>query len=159
MYSLEAFWKSSAAFLYLPRWFWSLAVFQQDSAALLGMPAFLNCTTASSWASIALPSVQLKSQVYPFQSLSAGEKTALLIVTRTMLSSLFSKDVDFLLLDEPLEHLDSRNRHSLLQFLVDALKERLVRQLIVTTTEYSLLRKFIDYQDVRIITLSNLGQT
>jgi DNA repair exonuclease SbcCD ATPase subunit len=107
----------------------------------------------------ALPSVQLDSQVYPFQSLSAGEKTALLIVTRTMLSSLFSKDVDFLMLDEPLEHLDSRNRHSLLQFLVDALKEKLVRQLIVTTTEYSLLRKFVDYQGVRIIALNNLGRT
>jgi exonuclease SbcC len=102
----------------------------------------------------ALPSPQQESQTYPFHLLSAGEKTALLVVTRTMLSTLFTKNIGFLLLDEPLEHLDQRNRHSLLQFLVDAHKEGIVRQLIVTTTEASLLRKFVDEENVNIIPLS-----
>jgi exonuclease SbcC len=101
----------------------------------------------------ALPSPQQESQIYPFHVLSAGEKTALLVVTRTMLSTLFTKNVGFLLLDEPLEHLDQRNRHSLLQFLVDAYREGVVNQLIVTTTETSLLRKFVDDENVNIIPL------
>jgi DNA repair exonuclease SbcCD ATPase subunit len=101
----------------------------------------------------ALPSPQQEFRPYPFRLLSAGEKTALLVVTRTMLSALFAKSVGFLLLDEPLEHLDQRNRHSLLQFLADTCKTKIVTQLIVTTTESSLLRKFVDYEDIRIIPL------
>jgi ATPase subunit of ABC transporter with duplicated ATPase domains len=101
----------------------------------------------------ALPSLQQESLKYPFHLLSAGEKTALLVVTRTMLSTLFTKNIGFLLLDEPLEHLDQRNRHSLLQFLVDAQREGIVSQLIVTTTETSLLRKFIDNKNVNIVSL------
>lgn len=104
----------------------------------------------------ALPSVQLESQEYPFSILSAGEKTALLVVTRTLLSTLFAKEVDFLLLDEPLEHLDSRNRHSLLQFLADISREGIVKQMIITTTEYSLIRRLADYEFVSMIPLENL---
>jgi DNA repair exonuclease SbcCD ATPase subunit len=104
----------------------------------------------------ALPSAQLESQEYPFHILSAGEKTALLVVTRTLLSTLFAKEVDFLLLDEPLEHLDARNRHSLLQFLADIRREGIVKQMIITTTEYSLIRRLADYEHVSIISLENL---
>jgi len=106
--------------------------------------------------SFAVPVPQLESEEYQFPLLSGGEKTALLVVTRTMLSRLLAKDVGFLLLDEPLEHLDARNRHSLLQFLVDAYTEKIVDQLIVTTTESSLLRKFIDNEKVKIIQLESL---
>jgi len=104
----------------------------------------------------ALPSVQLGSQQYPFSILSAGEKTALLVVTRTLLSRLFAKQIDFLLLDEPLEHLDARNRHSLLQFLTDIRREGIVKQMIITTTEYSLIRRFADYEFVSITPLEKL---
>jgi|GEM_PF-5435066 len=105
---------------------------------------------------LAAPVVELESEQIPFTLLSGGEKTALLIITRTILSKLFAKGMGSLLLDEPLEHLDSRNRHSLLQFLVDAYEEKIVDQLIVTTTEESLLRKFVDYDFVKIIPLERL---
>jgi len=98
----------------------------------------------------ALPVARIRHQEYPFNLLSGGEKTALLVVARTILSSLFAKEVGFLVLDEPLEHLDSRNRHSLLQFLVDAYNEKMVSQLIITTTEHALLRRFADYEYVKI---------
>lgn len=98
----------------------------------------------------ALPIARIRNQEYPFILLSAGEKTALLVAVRAILSNLFVKETGFLLLDEPLEHLDSRNRHSLLQFLVDAYKENIVTQLIITTTEYALLRRFVDYEYVKI---------
>ncbi|CAG0967363.1 partial putative DNA double-strand break repair Rad50 ATPase, partial [Anaerolineae bacterium] len=51
--------------------------------------------------------------------LSGGEKTALLVMIHTILARYFSK-TDFLMVDEPLEHLDPVNRRSLIRFLVDA---------------------------------------
>lgn len=100
-----------------------------------------------------VPNVELRNQEFGFPMLSGGEKTALLVITRTILSKLLAKDIGFLLLDEPLEHLDSRNRRSLLQFLLDTYTEGIVNQLIVTTTEEHLLRIFTGSKDVRIIPL------
>jgi len=54
-----------------------------------------------------------------FSQLSGGEKTALLIFSHTVASRALS-NVDFLLIDEPLEHLDLENRRSLLSFIVQA---------------------------------------
>ncbi len=104
----------------------------------------------------ALPSVNKDSQEYSFPLLSAGEKTSLFVVTRTLLGALFTKTVDFLLLDEPLEHLDARNRHSLLQFLADATAKGIVNQMIITTTEDYLTRRFADYGQNKIIPLEAL---
>lgn len=103
-----------------------------------------------------VPVLRLASETYPFSSLSGGEKTALLVVTRTALSKLLAEEIGFLLLDEPIEHLDSRNRRSLLQFLVDAYTQQMVGQLIVTTVEESLLNRFIDYKSVNIIPLESI---
>ena len=50
---------------------------------------------------------------------SGGEKTALLIMLHTIIAHHFSRS-DFLLIDEPLEHLDPINRRSLIRFLVGA---------------------------------------
>ena len=93
---------------------------------------------------------------YSFAHLSGGEKTAILVITRTVLGKLISDEIGFLLLDEPLEHLDSKNRRSLLQFLVDAHKNRMVGQLIISTVEESLLTKFIEVEDVNLIPLENI---
>jgi len=90
-----------------------------------------------------------------FPSLSGGEKTALMIVTRTGLSKFLAEDIGFLLLDEPLEHLDSRNRSSLLRFFVDAYKEKVVGQLIITTVEATLLNQYMDYSFVNLIPLES----
>jgi len=103
-----------------------------------------------------VPLPHLESEAYPFWSLSGGEKTALLVVTRTALSKLLAAEIGFLLLDEPIEHLDSRNRRSLLQFLVDAYTQHMVGQLIVTTVEKSLLNRFMDYESVNIIPLESI---
>lgn len=103
-----------------------------------------------------IPLLSVESEAYPFSSLSGGEKTALLVVTRTALSKLLAEEIGFLLLDEPLEHLDSRNRRSLLQFLVDAYTKQMVGQLIVTTVEESLLNRFMDYESVNIIPLESI---
>lgn len=103
-----------------------------------------------------IPLLSVESETYPFSSLSGGEKTALLVVTRTALSKLLAEEIGFLLLDEPLEHLDSRNRRSLLQFVVDAYTKQMVGQLIVTTVEQSLLNRFMDYESVNIIPLESI---
>jgi DNA repair exonuclease SbcCD ATPase subunit len=103
-----------------------------------------------------VPLLRLESEAYPFSSLSGGEKTALLVVTRTALSKLLAEEIGFLLLDEPIEHLDSRNRRSLLQFLVDAYTRQMVGQLIVATVEESLLNRFMDYESVNIIPLESI---
>lgn len=104
-----------------------------------------------------VPLLQVKSDTYSFSSLSGGEKTALLVVTRTALSRLLAAEAGFLLLDEPLEHLDSRNRRSLLRFLKDAYVEKIVGQLIVTTVEESLLNRFMDLDYVNIIPLESVA--
>ena len=54
------------------------------------------------------------------------------------------------------QHLDSINRRSLLQFLVDAYQNRMVGQLIITTVEESLLTKFIEVEEVNLISLEHV---
>ena len=88
-----------------------------------------------------------------FPQLSGGEKTALLIFTQLMLCKYFSK-ANFMLLDEPLEHLDSRNRWALVKFLVDTTKSGYPRQLIVTTIEEMLVREYLDDTEIAINVLS-----
>ena len=83
---------------------------------------------------------------------SGGEKTALLVVLHTIICQHFS-DTDFLLIDEPLEHLDSINRRSLIQFLIRAYRRGRFGQAIVATFEESLLRKYMSDEDVNVIHL------
>lgn len=94
-----------------------------------------------------------KKRSYEFPQLSGGEKTALLIITQVSLCKHFS-DANFMLLDEPLEHLDAKNRWSLIRFLVDTTRQGYPRQLIVTTVEESILREYLDESDVKINVLS-----
>jgi len=101
----------------------------------------------------ALPLTERESFKYPFPLLSGGEKTALLVVSRMVLSRLFASDVDFLLLDEPFEHLDQRHRRSLLRFLFECCSKNIVNQLIVTTVEESLVRSFGDLETAKLVSL------
>lgn len=84
------------------------------------------------------------------RQLSGGEKTALLIMVHTILAHHFSKS-DFLMIDEPLEHLDPVNRRSLIKFLVDAYHHQIFGQAIIATFEESLIRKYQSSEGVNIV--------
>ena len=88
-----------------------------------------------------------------FSQLSGGEKTVLLILSRVLMLGFLSK-MDFLMIDEPLEHLDVRNRRAVLNFLVASTRCGLVQQAVVTTFEESLIRKYLDGQDTNTVYLS-----
>ncbi len=92
-------------------------------------------------------SVELRDEGkrYSYADLSGGEKTVLLILTRVVICKALSK-VGFLMIDEPLEHLDARNRRSLVNFLSMSSQRNVIPQLIVTTFEETLLRKYL-YDD------------
>ncbi|HBY94182.1 MAG: AAA family ATPase [Ardenticatenaceae bacterium] len=85
--------------------------------------------------------------------LSGGEKTALMVMLHTIIAHHFS-NTDFLLIDEPLEHLDSINRRSLIRFLVKAHQKGAFQQVIVTTFEESLIRKYMSDEAVHIVHLA-----
>jgi len=89
-------------------------------------------------------SVELKDErrKYNYADLSGGEKTVLLLLARVVICKALSK-VGFLMIDEPLEHLDVRNRRSLVNFLSMASLRNVIPQLIVTTFEETLLRKYL----------------
>lgn len=78
-----------------------------------------------------------------FHQLSGGEKTALLVLSHAIAARALS-NLDFLLVDEPLEHLDLENRRSLLNFLVQSVSRKFVPQMIVSTFEESLTRKYLE---------------
>ncbi len=93
-----------------------------------------------------------KNYEYQLEQLSGGEKTALLVITHAILAKHFAGKTNFILLDEPLEHLDRNNRRSLIKFLVDN-SGSAFEQLIVTTFEDTLIRKYIDNEKTTIISL------
>jgi len=99
-----------------------------------------------------VPLIERADQKYDLEQLSGGEKTALLVITRTILCRHFAKS-NFMLLDEPLEHLDPKNRRSLINFLVESYGKGLIDQLIITTFEESLVRKYLDNETTKIIPL------
>lgn len=94
-----------------------------------------------------------RGTVFKFPQLSGGEKTILLILTQVLLCKYFSKS-DFMLLDEPLEHLDPKNRWAVINFLVESCRKGFPEQLIVTTIEESVLREYLEESTVRVIALS-----
>jgi DNA repair exonuclease SbcCD ATPase subunit len=87
---------------------------------------------------------------YDFAHLSGGEKTVLLVLARVILCRLLSTKIDFLMKDEPLEHLDIRNRRSLLNFLVAVCRKNIIPQMLVTTFEETLIRKYYEGEKTRI---------
>lgn len=90
---------------------------------------------------------------FALNQFSGGEKTALLLMLHTIVAHHFSKG-DFLLIDEPLEHLDPVNRRSLIRFLIEGYHKGAFKQAIVTTFEESLIRKYMSDDAVHLIYLS-----
>lgn len=101
------------------------------------------------------PILKMKDQKIGFENLSGGEKTILTIITKTLIMNQFS-NIDFIVLDEPLEHLDIINRAQIIEFLFSFFKANLIDQIIITTFEESLTRNLIDTEDVSIISLGSL---
>lgn len=99
-----------------------------------------------------LPIMKIGDNILNFKQLSSGEKTFLLILTKTLIIRYFSK-IPFLILDEPIEHLDEDNRNLIIEYLYKLSKDKVVDQLIVTTYEESIVRKFLNLDNVNIIAL------
>jgi DNA repair exonuclease SbcCD ATPase subunit len=93
--------------------------------------------------------VTSKDRQYGFSHLSGGEKTVLLVLIRVILCSLLATKIDFIMIDEPLEHLDISNRRSLLSFLVGACRKNVIPQMLVTTFEETLIRKYYEGEKTR----------
>jgi DNA repair exonuclease SbcCD ATPase subunit len=90
---------------------------------------------------------------FDLSQFSGGEKTALLVMLHTIIAHHFSQS-NFLLIDEPLEHLDPVNRRSLIRFLVGGYRRRSFQQAIIATFEESLIRKYMSEEGVNVIHLS-----
>jgi len=91
-----------------------------------------------------------QARVFDLTQFSGGQKTAFMVMLHTVLSNYFSR-ARFLLIDEPLEHLDPVNRRSLIRFLLNAYRQGMFEQLIVTTFEESLVRKYANEEGVHLI--------
>ncbi len=102
-----------------------------------------------------IPYFEKNGDFITFDNASAGEKMILLILIKTILLKKYTK-IPFLFLDEPLEHLNFENRIHIINYLVDICKKGLIKQLIITTFEESLTRKFRNLEDIHIISLPNL---
>lgn len=98
----------------------------------------------------AVPAVYRDGTKFDVQQLSGGEKIALFVIVRTVLCRRFTS-LGFMLLDEPLEHLDYNNRRLVVDFLVESFEKGWVDQLFVTTFEESIVRKFADREQVNIV--------
>jgi DNA repair exonuclease SbcCD ATPase subunit len=94
--------------------------------------------------------VEKSDREFEFSQFSGGEKTALLVVVHTIIAHYFS-GCSFLLVDEPLEHLDQANRRSLMRFFIAASKNNFFQQALITTYEESLVRKYISDANVNIL--------
>lgn len=93
---------------------------------------------------------QEENREFDFQQFSGGEKTALLVIIHTIIAHHFS-NCKFLLIDEPLEHLDPINRRSLIGFFIAACHNNFFDQALITTYEESLIRKYISKDKVNIL--------
>jgi len=60
-------------------------------------------------------------RVVPYSEWSGSERTIVQVIVRLLAAQMISK-CDFLLFDEPLEHLDPRNRRALASLLVSVSK-------------------------------------
>ncbi|HEY7066379.1 MAG TPA: AAA family ATPase [Chloroflexota bacterium] len=84
--------------------------------------------------------------------LSGGERAAFLALLHAHLGRRFGRG-GFLLLDEPLEHLDAANGRKLLQHLVRACAEGKIAQIVIATVEADVVRAAIRDGEAHVITL------
>jgi len=91
-----------------------------------------------------------------FDNISAGEKMILLILIKTLLIKIYT-EISFLILDEPLEHLNLENRIKIIDYLIELCEKNIIDQLIITTFEESLTRKYLNLdKKVNIISIPSL---
>ncbi|HLH26809.1 MAG TPA: AAA family ATPase [Chloroflexota bacterium] len=84
--------------------------------------------------------------------LSGGERAAFLALLHAYLGRHFGRG-GFLLLDEPLEHLDAANGRKLLQHLVRACAAGTLSQVVIATVEADVVRAAIRDGEAHVITL------
>ncbi|MFD7155796.1 AAA family ATPase [Kribbella sp. NPDC059898] len=88
-----------------------------------------------------------------YHSLSGGEKAQSLLVYKVAALKALTT-APLMLLDEPLEHLDPRNRWTIGRMLTDLTSQSVLDQLLVTTYEESLARRLAlhgDRESVRVL--------
>jgi len=84
--------------------------------------------------------------------LSGGERAAFLVLLHAHLSRRFGRG-GFLLLDEPLEHLDADNGRRMLECLVRACQEGLLGQIVLATVEADVVRAAVRPGDAHVVAL------
>ena len=87
-----------------------------------------------------------RGRTLTFEDLSGGERVSALLVTRLLVLTA-STDAGFAWLDEPLEHLDPRRRHTLGVTLAKATSGGGIRQILITTYEETLARQLAASSD------------
>jgi DNA repair exonuclease SbcCD ATPase subunit len=84
--------------------------------------------------------------------LSGGERAAFLVLLHAQLGHRFGRG-GFLLLDEPLEHLDAENGRRMLECLVRACQDGLLKQIVLATVEADVVRAAVRPGDAHLIEL------
>jgi DNA repair protein SbcC/Rad50 len=84
--------------------------------------------------------------------LSGGERAAFLVLLHAQLGHRFGRG-GFLLLDEPLEHLDAENGRRMLECLVRACRDGLLKQIVLATVEADVVRAAVRPGDAHLIEL------
>ena len=82
--------------------------------------------------------------------LSGGERAAFLVLLHAHLSHRFGRG-GFLLLDEPLEHLDAENGRRMLECLVRACRDGLLTQIVLATVEADVVRAAVRPGDAHLV--------
>jgi len=86
----------------------------------------------------------------PYQEFSGGEKVVSTVVLRLLALSM-TTTTPFLWLDEPLEHLDPRNRRMVASLLVKASRSERTRQIVATTYEEAVARRLDEASEARLV--------
>ncbi|HZU07953.1 MAG TPA: AAA family ATPase [Chloroflexota bacterium] len=89
---------------------------------------------------------------FELAQLSGGERAAFLVLLHAHLARQFGPG-GFLLLDEPLEHLDAANGRRLLQHLARACADGLLPQVVVATVEAELVRAALEPGAAQLLVL------
>ncbi len=96
--------------------------------------------------------VRRDGRVLDLAQLSGGERAAFLALLHAHLGQHFGRG-GFLLLDEPLEHLDAENGRKLLQHLVRACAEGELAQVVIATVEADVVHAAIRDGEAHVINL------
>ena len=91
--------------------------------------------------------VRQGSTTRSYSSLSGGEKAVAIVLLRLALTAALT-EADFIVLDEPFEHLDPRSRRILLSTLSQAIDSEVIGQIIVSTYEEPVVRRLLHRDSV-----------